>query len=571
VTWFPYIQESQEWGLSLLFVQGNPGILTTTFLGCYSLFSFQILSNIKKSKRQVVAKQLKEIIAGYSTYSSSLLPYFEVCIKGNSKLGCSSGTATPAHLEAKETVLYSVSDAEIETSSGQSTVKDVMKQGMESSRELDEPFFCSTNVQACNLFPDWFKENLRCGNLPRSFINMLVHHIHFSAPQVEDFLLPFSHRISLPLLCVIFGLLTAGKVIHETKLQYIAYKDAQLQTLILLPTCGTATMNEFPPLENVPDLPISVRRHLVYDVVGFDANDILVLQGFPDDWKIFIIALIYWGRNVSQPSLTVHHIHAILFSVISLNVVDRHAGYYRPKKALLKETGSKLKKYVKSQNLQDNEYASSSGTFHSANRETAEIFESAHYGSGYSTVTETLAAVSSEECFCVAENILPYHQVDERLKSSPRLFYVSVVHMFAQFQSCLLHVMHLNAVLNLPFIQCQVANFYSGTLIYNAYMKFKEQSNVGEYVITYVLKCVPTIAALYSIMVASVMDFLPQLTVKHGKKRRKRRKKTSEPNCYNESVADGEHITTVQAKNEEVLELIDHNRFCALRLFESNQ
>jgi len=318
-------------------------------------------------------------------------------------------------------------------------------------------------------------------------------------------------------------------------------------------------------------LPISVRRHLVYDVVGFDANDILVLEGFPDDWKVFIIALIYWGRNVSQPSLTVHHIHAILFSIISLNVVDRHAGYCRSKKALLKETGSKLKKYVKSQNLQDDEYATSSGTFHSANREPAEMFESAHYDSGYNTVTEALAAVSSEECFCVIETILPYHQVDERLKSSPRQFCVSVVHMFAQFQSCLLHMMHLNAVLNRPFIQCQVANFYSGTLIYNAYLKFKKQSDVGEYVITYVLKCVPTIAALYSIMVASVMDFLPQLTVKQRKKRRNRRKKTSEPNCYNELVADDEHITNVQVKNEEALELIDHNRFCALRLNESNQ
>jgi len=545
-------------------------LVTTSSFGCYSLFSFQILTNVKKNKRQIVAKQLQEVIAGYSIYSSSLLPYFEISIKGNSKLECSCGTATPAHLEAKETVLYSGSDAEIETSSGQFPVKDVMKQGMESRRELDKPFFCSMNMQACNLFPAWFKENLRCGNLPRCFMNMLVHHTHFSQPQVEDFSLPFSHRISLPLLCVIFGLLTAGKVIHETKLHYIAYEDAQLQTLILLPTCGTATMNEFIPLENMPDLPISVRRHLVYDVVGFDANDILVLQGFPDDWKVFIIALIYWSRNVSQPSLTVHHIHAILFSIISLNVVDRHAGYYRSKKALLKETRSKLKKYVISQNLQDNEYATSSGTFHSANREPAEMFESAH-DSGYSTVTEALAAVSSEECFCVVETILPYHQVDERLKSSPRLFCLNVVHMFAQFQSCLLHVMHLNALLNLPFIQCQVANFYSGTLIYNAYLKFKKHSDVGEYVITYVLKCVPSIAGLYSIMVTSVMDFLPQLTVKQRKKRRNRQKETSECNCYDEPVADDEHITNVQAKNEEALELIDHNRFCALRLFESNQ
>jgi hypothetical protein len=540
-------------------------------------FFFQILNYVKRSQRQTVAKQLKAVIVGYSAYSSSLLPYFEVSITDNSKLGCSSATVAPfAHLEPKETVLYSGSDLEIETSAGQSSVtEDEVKRGVQSSRELDEPFSCGMTVLPHNLFPDWFKENLHCGNLPRCFINMLVHHTHFSAPQVEDFSLPFSHRISLPLLRVIFGLLTAGKFTHEPKLHYIAYKEnAQLQTLLLLPTYGTSTVNEFLPLEKVPDLPISLRRHLLYDVVGFDANDILVLQGFPDDWQVFIIALIYWGRNVSQPSLTVHHIHAILFSIISLNVVDRHAGSYRSRKAVLKQSGDKCKKYVKSQNLQENECNTSSGTFQSANRKRAEMFESdmtSHNDSGYSTVTEALGAVSSEECFCVVETTLPYRQMDECLKSSPRLFCLSVVHMLAQFQSCLLHVMHLNALLNMPFVQCQVANFYSGTLIYNAYLNFKKQSNVEDYVLTYLLKCVPTIAALYSVMVASVMDFLPQLTVKHRKKRRNRRKKNSERKRFNELVVDDEHVTSVQSKNEEALELIDHNTFCALRLDGSNQ
>jgi cytochrome c-type biogenesis protein CcmH/NrfF len=67
------------------------------------------------------------------------------------------------------------------------------------------------------------------------------------------------------------------------------------------------------------------------------------------------------------------------------------------------------------------------------------------------------------------------------------------------------------------------------------------------------------------------MDLLPQLTVEQRKKRRIRRKKTRKPKCYNESIADDEHITAVQSKNEEALELIDHNKFCALRLGENNQ
>jgi hypothetical protein len=101
-------------------------------------------------------------------------------------------------------------------------------------------------------------------------------------------------------------------------------------------------------------------------------------------------------------------------------------------------------------------------------------------------------------------------------------------------------------------------------------LNFKKQSHVGDYVITNVLKCVPTVAALYGIMVASVMEFLPQLTVELRKKR-SRRKKTREPKCYNESIADDYNITTVQSKNEEALELIAHNRFCALRLGESDE
>lgn len=497
----------------------------------FFLLSFQILNHVKKSQRKIVAKQLKAIIAGYSTCSSSLFCYLDVTVEGYSKLRCNSVTATAAaNVEGKESVFDSVCDCESEATSHQSTVigNDVKKE-KKSNGEYYEPFRCGTDMLPQNLFPDWFKDNLRCGNLPRCFINMLVHQIHFSAPQVEDFSLPFSHRISLPVLCVIFGLLTAGNTTHELELRYIAYKEnAQPQTLILLPIYGTASLNEFLPLENLPDLSLSARRHLLCDVMGFNVNDILILEGFPDDWKLFIVALIYWGRNVSEPSLTEHHIHAVLFSIISLNIVDGHVGYCRSRKAFLKQNVNKLKKVVKLQSVKENEYNTGSVTFQSAKTGPAEMLKNnmpSHKNISCVTVTEAVAAVSNEDCFCLVETILPYHKMDECLKSRPWLFCVSVVHIFAQFQSCLLHVMHLNSLLSLPFIQCQVENFYSGTLIYNAYLNFKKYSDVEDYVLTQLLKCAPSVAALYSVMVKLVTDFLPNLSVTQRKKKNKRKKK----------------------------------------------
>ncbi|PNF26061.1 hypothetical protein B7P43_G06391 [Cryptotermes secundus] len=498
----------------------------------------KILNHVKKSQRKSVAKQLKAIIAGYSTSSSSLFRYLDISVEGYSKLRCNSVTATAtANVERKDSVFHSICDSESDTNSHQSAVtENEDKQEMKSNGECYKPFRCGIDMLPQNLFPDWFKDNLHCGNLPRCFINMLVHQIHFSAPQVEDFSLPFSHRISLPILCVIFGLLTAGNATHKPELCYVAYKEnAQPQTLIVLPVYGTASLNEFPPLEELPDLALSARRHLLYDAMGFNVNDILILEGFPDDWKIFIVALIYWGRNVSEPSLTEHHIHAVLFSIICLNIVDRHVGYCRSKKTFLKLNGTKLQKVVKLQSVKENEYKTGSGTFQSAKTGQLEMFENnlpSHKDISCVTVTEAVATVSSEDCFCLVETILPYHKMDECLKSRPLLFCVSVVHIFAQFQSCLLHVMHLNSLLSLPFIQCQVENFYSGTLIYNAYLNFKKHSDVEDYVLTQLLKCSPSVAGLYSTMVKLVRDFLPDLSVTQRKKKENKRKKKNDSKCY---------------------------------------
>jgi hypothetical protein len=79
-------------------------------------------------------------------------------------------------------------------------------------------------------------------------------------------------------------------------------------------------------------------------------------------------------------------------------------------------------------------------------------------------------------------------------------------------------------------MQCQVENFYSGTLIYNAYLNFKKQSDVEDYVLTQLLKCVPSVAALYGIMVKLLTHFLPNLTVARRKMKNKR-KKSNDSKC----------------------------------------
>jgi hypothetical protein len=129
--------------------------------------------------------------------------------------------------------------------------------------------------------------------------------------------------------------------------------------------------------------------------------------------------------------------------------------------------------------------------------------------------------------------------------------------------------MHLNSLLSLPFIQCQVENFYSGTLIYNAYLNFKKHSDVEDYVLTQLLRCSPSVAALYSVMVKLVTDILPDSSVTQRKKKNKRKKK-NDSKCYDESVL-GDESTSEKSKPEEMVEFIDCNTFSGLRLCGSNQ
>ncbi|KAJ9584930.1 hypothetical protein L9F63_020736 [Diploptera punctata] len=227
---------------------------------------------------------------------------------------------------------------------------------------------------------------------------------------------------------------------------------------------------------------------------------------------------------------------------------DSHIGYCRSKNSFLKEHGSQLKKTDESERL--------SGT---SSQEEFNVNVS---------VAEAIAAVSKEDCLSAFDNILPFHIMDETLKTRTKIFSLEVLHAFAQFQSCAYFINHLNALLDFPFPSCQIGHFYSGTVIYNACMNFKKRSNVEIYICKHILNF-RSLRLLYEVLFSKVACFLPKLfkidmlKKTNQKRKKKRTKKSATLSEKGVNLSENEQNTD-ESESSEFAEFMKNNRFSAL-------
>jgi hypothetical protein len=163
----------------------------------------------------------------------------------------------------------------------------------------------------------------------------------------------------------------------------------------------------------------------------------------------------------------------------------------------------------------------------------------------------------------VFDNILSFHMIEETLKSRPKMFCLEAVHIFAQFQSYAYSINHLNALLDFPFPRLQIAKFYSGTLIYNAYMNFRKHSNVESYICKHLLNS-SSLGTLYQVLINTIACFLPNLFKAEEQKRTVQRKKKRKPK--EKGKTKSEQKCDEESENSEVEELMKNNRFSALNL-----
>lgn len=432
----------------------------------------------------------------------------------------------------------------IETDSENSSVES--SDSDSDSEESENEITFSDNEEKINIdeikeieksnYPDWFMDRYRKSEFPTLFMDLLSFRNCFYMPQVENVFNMQTLQISLPILRAIAKILLGDRdenyFIYYARNDYGRVKRYNVEFSEL----------ELPKLGDIEKLDTESKLQILLKVLGIDKNEFEKISQFPSKWQLLMLSLLFWVKNSILPTVNICHIYAILFCIINLEVVDNKIGFYRLKTLFHNKYSTKLNVLLENKkNL-------------------------SHESQIFSDLNLCMSKIDKNDCILFVNSFISYFAIDDKLVSNFKAFNIHVVDAFAQFQNCLYYTKHLNALFLFPLPDCNIADFFNGTFIYNLYTNFASRNDVDVY-IDLLLKNCPTINDLFKSCV-SVLKSLVDLKMSDGlikKKRRRKRKKEGLNEDENEKeVEERSDNQDINSDNE-----IDYNnKFSLLRLVE---
>ena len=338
--------------------------------------------------------------------------------------------------------------------------------------------------------------------------------------------------VSLKIVSTIYTLLTKG-LDGPKVLQYLARgKNKNLKV-------GRIEQQdkincEMPTLFKLRDLPLLRRKKILDETLGIPE---FALNTLPIKWKLYVATAIFWNTQQQKPSGTNCHLYSLLFTML-FSVVDRKIGYHRSEKYFNQRYGYQLNAIL-------------------TNRKSCPLQQLPQN----LTVQQAYCNVTMEDCLLAAPFFLNNFEIDKHVLATPKKFNITIVHAFAQFQICLRHSLHLNALLGFPYQQARVAELYNGTLMYNLYNNFKGRNDIDAYIF-HILQYSPTLLRLFNVLLNHVKGFFNntvwQNRVNSGR-RRKRRKKSVRNEEVPEEVEYVETLSSFQDVNNRFSMLGDYD------------
>lgn len=532
-------------------------MLSPKIVTMYVMF-LQILGRMKKHSRKRVMVQLKKIVNGYVQCSSVLSEYLgvsdmtsliDVAKENNRTLGpivveIFDEISENINENADEFEVFSsesdddLSDSNIEKSGSDEVLKEQDSEGKHDFTGHTDELLCDSMD-----IPSWLLDYARKGKIQSCVIDIINLRQYFFPPQVEDHSLLSSHHTSLKLLSAIVGLLL-GKT--DSLVKYWTRNGAHLDWYTVDPVYESESLI-FPPCSEVLTVCASKRLCALLEIAEVSIN----VKLFPSEWQLFVVAILFWLRNMKQPAVTESHLHTMAMCLVSIFTIDSKIGVHRNKPTFTKKYKNYISKLVESRSKEKKASKVSSNTQTSSfNNENCEI-----------DVELALTEVTHDDCVLMFEAILPYHHLSEQIKTKPKQFCLVTVHAFAQFQSCLFHLMVFNSVLGFPLLEPSVSRLYSGTFAYNMFVNLSKRNNISAYVETF-FQAAPSLLKLYRAVVvllkASTSDV--DLYIKHAKKGTKRRKKQKE--------SESDQTKNLKNENEEEENVFfdENNIFSSLSL-----
>lgn len=382
----------------------------------------------------------------------------------------------------------------------ESEISDVEEEEEEKD-ESDQEFRYNPNIQ--KVAPPWFIQEFNMGRYASYFIDILTRRFYVCPPQIEDYSYPAAITISLKIVRVIYGLLTKG--LEGPKiLEYLCRGQHKNMTVGQIEAEDQMFGCELPTLFTLRDLPPIIRKRMLEETLGIPE---FAVETFPNGWKLYAATATYWMAQQQEPSGTNCHLYSLLFTML-FSILDQRIGYHRSEQYFHQRYGPQLNAIL-------------------LNRRGLPFPQIPQDV----TVYQAYCEVTEEDCLLAAPFFLSNFEIDKNLFTNPKKFNVSIVHAFAQFQVCMRHSLHLNALLGFPYQQTRVAELYNGTLLYNLYNNFKGRNDIDAYVF-HLLQHSPTLLRLFNVLLAHVKGLLAQNVldnrVNSGRRRKRRNREKKE-------------------------------------------
>lgn len=370
--------------------------------------------------------------------------------------------------------------------------------------------------------PPWFIKKFRSGLISPTVINILSFQKMFIMSQSEDYFSGPSHEICLRILQFVIGIVFGNNVEAKRVQCYARIKNMELGVFHIEPVFDVPSIGRLPSLALISSLSVESRKRILLGCLDIPFTTKLDL--FPEEWRLYIITLMYWKKNCQQCTINGSHIRALFLCLIYLSVIDRKIGFIR--------SNSDLKKFHKLMKTELNTPEIENGE----TRAKTNVEPSSYFGATMNA--DYMNFISKKDCFKAADALLIYHQMNPNLLKNRKQFNVKLVHRFAQLQHCIQNIMLLNSVLDFPFLQYHPWSVFSGTFLYNIYMELHTRQLADGYITRNLLAKANTIISFYRYLMmawekcTSLKEKLPKV-----RKKKVRRKKGASTN-HNQSKND---------------------------------
>ncbi|KAK9301103.1 hypothetical protein QLX08_006436 [Tetragonisca angustula] len=379
---------------------------------------------------------------------------------------------------------------------------------------LDEFKSMCKNVTVINL-PLWFKNEILMSEYPSYFMDLIVRGSYICPVQVEDYSYPSSVMASLKILSVIFGILKSP-IDDRCYMKYLVRIENKKMKWCTLEATKIMNMCELPSLFNLKEIPLLIRSKILNNTLGITNMD--CINELPPEWMLYVGCIKYWVCQQEYSTFHKYYLYSIFISML-FNIIDSKIGKHRNMHIFQKKY-CQIIETIKQERKNDN--------YNSC------IIDS--------TIIEAYNEIDHHDCVLAAPFFISHFKINEKLYTNPKIFSRYTVHVFAEFQSCVRHAMHLNALLRYPYPHIKIANLFNGTLLYNLSNNFKTRRNIEQYINT-ILQTSPSLLKLFHIFLLKVKPMFSHVLQDNIDPHRKHKKRGSKSNKNNLTKSDSEYFS----------------------------